>query len=108
LGICNYNWRENLRIVLKEIAAGRQLFPWHTPDGYNAHGDCPDRVAELRPLLARVAAWAQGRPEEAGELREALGEPTPARRWLAACLCKNVAAQHAKFGGEQALARYVP
>ena len=103
LDICNYNWRENLRIVLKEIAVGRQLFPWHAPDGFNTHGDCPDRLAELRPLLAYAVAWAHGRPSEAGDLRDVLGELTSEKRWLIACLCKNVAAQHAKFGGEQAL-----
>jgi hypothetical protein len=103
LEICNYNWPENLRIVLKEIAAGRRLFEWHIPDGYNAHGDCPDRIAELQDAMRSATAWAEGNTVEAGQWAEVLGPPTPEKRWLVASLCKNVAAQHATHEGEARL-----
>ena len=83
LEICNYNWRENLQIVLREIAAGTRLAEWHVPDGYNAHGDCPDRCADLQPLVGPAAAWAA-----------APGEATPEQRWLVASLCKHAKDQH--------------
>ena len=101
LEICNYNWRENLRIVLKEIAAGKRLFDWHVPDGYNAHGDCPDRVSELKDMITSAAAWADGNEKGAGKWGQLLGESTREKRWLVASLCKHVGMQHEKFGGEQ-------
>ena len=58
----------------------------------------PELVEAVRPTLAAAAAWAEGRTEEAGEWAEVLGEPTPEKRWLVACLCKTVATQLA--GGE--------
>lgn len=105
LQICNYNWPENLRIVLREIAAGKRLFGWHVPEGYNAHGDSPDRIPQLRDLMAAVAAWADGKPDHAGEWGRTLGASTPEKRWLAASLCKHVSVQHAKHGGERLLAK---
>ena len=105
LAICNYNWRENLRVVLKEIAAGKRLFGWHVPDGYNAHGDCPDRVSELQEVMASAAGWAEGDAAKAGRWGRALGELTPEKRWLVGSLCKHVSAQHEKHGGGRLLAR---
>jgi len=105
LAICNYNWKANLRIVLVEIAAGRQLFPWHTPDGYNAHGDCPDRIADLQEVTGPVAAWAEGDIEKAGDWGRILGKPIPEKRWLVASLCKHVSAQHETHDGERLLAQ---
>jgi hypothetical protein len=103
LEICNYNWHENLRIVLREIAAGKRLVGWHVPDGYNAHGDSPDRIPQLRDLMAAVSAWADGKAEDAGAWGAILGGLTPEKRWLAASLCKHVSVQHAKHGGERLL-----
>jgi len=105
LDICNYNWHENLRIVLKEIAAGRRLHDWHTPEGYNAHGDCPNRVEELRDTMACAPSWAEGQVENAGQVGTLLGEPTPEKRWLVASLCKTVSAHHHEFEGQRPLAR---
>ena len=105
LEICNYNWRENLRIVLREIAAGKRLFEWHTPDGYNAHGDYPDRTPQLRAMMAAVAAWVEGRASQQSKWAKVLGEPTPEKRWLAASLRKHVSAQHGKHGGVESLAK---
>jgi RNA polymerase sigma-70 factor (ECF subfamily) len=105
LEICNYNWRENLRIVLKEIAAGKRLFEWHVADGYNAHGDCPDRVSELREMMASAAAWAGGDRGRAGRWGRALGRMSAEKRWLVASLCKHVSVQHEKHGGDRLLAR---
>ena len=97
LEVCNYNWRENLRIVLREIAAGKRLFDWHVPDGYNACGDCPNRVLELRDFIIPAAAWVEGNVEEAGNWGEILGKPIPEKRWLVASLCKHVSMQHKRF-----------
>ncbi|MDH5688523.1 MAG: hypothetical protein OEZ48_11780 [Candidatus Bathyarchaeota archaeon] len=105
LEICNFNWKENLRIVLKEIAAGKRLFEWHVPDGYNAHGDCPDRIPELKDMIVSAAAWAQEDEKKAGKWGRILGESTREKRWLAASLCKHVSMQHRKFGGNRLLAR---
>jgi RNA polymerase sigma factor (sigma-70 family) len=105
LEICNYNWRQNLRIVLREIAAGKRLFKWHAPEGYNSHGDCPDRAAELKDTMAAVAAWVEGRTKQAGRWGRMLGKPSPEKRWLAASLCKHISAQHEKHGGDRLLAR---
>jgi hypothetical protein len=79
---------------LAEIAAGKQLAAWHVPDGFNAHGDCPDRIPALQPMFAEVTAWIAGKSGRADGWAEVLGEATPQKRWLAACLCKNVIAQH--------------
>jgi len=105
LEICNYNWKRNLRIVLQEIAAGRRLFDWHGPDGYNAHGDYPNRVPELQEMMAAAATWAEGNADKAGRWGRILGEATPEKRWLVFSLCKNVSAQHDKFEGRRLLAR---
>jgi RNA polymerase sigma factor (sigma-70 family) len=98
LEICNYDWEQNLRIVLQEIAAGERLFDWHTPEGYNAHGDCPDRMAELRQIVPPLAAWSEGNASQAGSWIAVLGESTPEKRWLVASLYKHIAAQHEKHG----------
>jgi RNA polymerase sigma factor (sigma-70 family) len=108
LAICNYNWRENLRIVLREIAAGKRLFAWHAPGGYNAHGGCPDRTPQLSEMMAAVAAWANGKTKQAGRWRRVLGTATPEKRWLAGSLCKHVSAQHERHGGDHLLARPSP
>jgi len=96
LEICNYDWKQNLRIVLEEIAAGKRLYKWHTPEGYNAHGDSPDRVSELKGMMDSLAAWADGDSDRAGEWGRILGKRTPEKRWLVASLCKHIAEQHKK------------
>lgn len=114
LQICNYNWKENLRIVLREIGAGKRLVPWGglpgapvttATGGFSGHGGCPDRVAELSDIMSSAAAWAEGRTEEAGEWAKILGEPTREKQWLVACLCKHVSVQHRQFEGERLLAK---
>ncbi len=97
LEICNYNWRENLRIVMREIAAGQRLYQWHTADGYNACGDLPDRTSALRPLMLDAAAWAEQNGTAPAQFIDTLGDPTLEKRWLVAWLCKNVCNQHAKL-----------
>jgi hypothetical protein len=64
----------------------------------------PEVVAELRGTMACAAAWADGRPEDAGVWSQVLGEPTPEKRWLVACLCKTVAQQLAHYDDGQPLA----
>jgi len=111
LAICNFNWLENLRIVLSEIAAGKRLYEWRVPGGFYAHGGCPDRIPQLKGLMSEVSAWVGGAPPAKGKARGAsgvtarLGRATPEKRWLAASLCKHVSAQHARHGGERLLAR---
>jgi hypothetical protein len=104
LDICNYNWLENLRIVIHEIAAGKRLHDWHVPEGYNSCGDLPDRTVELRPLMMAAAAWAEqdGRAVS-GPCADGLGKSTPEKRWLVAWLCKNVSSQHAKLKDSELL-----
>jgi RNA polymerase sigma factor (sigma-70 family) len=108
LEICNHNWRENLRIVLQEIAAGKRLFEWRVPGGYHAHGDCPNRIPQLRRIITPLAAWVQGKAEKAGRWGPILGQPTPEKRWLAASLCKHVKAQHEKHGAKRHLRSPTP
>lgn len=96
LDICNYNWLNNLRIVMHEIADDKRSRDWHVPDGFNAHGDLPDRTSELQPILTEATAWIEGTDNA---YADTLGEPTPEKRWLVAWLCKNVSAQHAKLAG---------
>ncbi len=100
LETCNFHWDRNMEILLKEIAAGRQIAPWHTPDGFNAHGDVPDRRSVLQPILHEVTAWMTGTDDGAGQWGQVLGPTMPEKRWLAACLCKNIKAQHAGQGLE--------
>ena len=92
LEICNYNWRANLRIVLREIAAGKRVAEWHVPDGYNAHDDSPDRCGALQELLDPAAAWA-----------DTAGKATPEQRWLLASLCKHVRDQHQHHAAAESL-----
>ncbi len=49
----------------------------------------------LRPLLDEVSGWMTGTGNGAGQWAQVLGQITPQKRWLAACLCKNIKAQHA-------------
>ena len=88
-----------------EIAAGKRLFDWHIPDGYNAHGDCPNRIGELEGIILAGAAWAQGDADTAGQWAGVLGNRTAEKCWLVASLSKNVSAQHKEYGGEKLLAK---
>lgn len=108
LNICNYDWKANLRIVLLEIAAGERLFDWHVVGGYNAHGDCPDRVESLKDVIASAAAWTGDDADGAGGWGEILGETSGEKRWLVALLCRCVADHHEKHDGEGMLARMSP
>jgi hypothetical protein len=62
-------------------------------------------VAELRETMASAAAWADGKAEESGVWADTLGEPTPEKRWLVACLCKTVAKQLEAYQGVESLAQ---
>lgn len=62
-------------------------------------------VAELRDTMAAAAAWADGKADEVGSLSDVLGERTPAKRWLVACLCKTLAQQLAGYQGDEPLAQ---
>jgi len=104
LAVCNYNWKANLRIVLLEIAAGERLFDWHVAGGYNAHGDCPDRVETLKDVIASAVAWAQQDTDTAGRWGEILGEATGEKRRLVALLCRRVTEHHQKHDTGGALA----
>lgn len=39
LDICNFNWNNNLLILLEEIGTGRRSREWHGPGLFCAHGD---------------------------------------------------------------------
>ena len=91
---CIFNLAENAQRVLDEIGRGTPLFKWGYPDGLSGCGSCPDRSAELRPILQGISAWVSGAAAGPEESRRRLGEPTDEKRWLAACLCKHVATMH--------------
>lgn len=90
LEICNHYWEQNLDIVLREIGTGQRMAEWHRPDGFNACGDAPNRPAELRGTLELAGAWLEGRPGDAGDVGDILGEPTPEKTWLVRSLCKHI------------------
>jgi len=104
LAVCNYDWRANLRIVLLEIAAGERLFDWHVVGGFNAHGDCPDRVDTLKDVMESAASWSEDDAGAAGRWGEILGEPTDEKRRLLGLLCRRVAEQHEKHDSGGTLA----
>jgi hypothetical protein len=92
--LCVFNLSENVQLVLDEIGAGRPLVGWRYPGGLSHCGDCPDRSAELQPILQDVCAWVSGAGATPGEWGRRLGEPTDEKRWLAASLCKHVGAMY--------------
>ena len=47
----------------------------------------PTLNAQLRAVVEPLAKWVDG------ERSEDFGDPTPTRRWLAACMCKMIAEQ---------------
>ena len=59
----------------------------------------PGLADELRAITAAAVAWANG--DEAEE--EALGQRTPEKLWLIACLCKTLATQLRNHDGGQPL-----
>lgn len=62
-------------------------------------------VAELRDTMAAAAAWADGETDGVGALSGVLGERSPAKQWLVACLCKTLAQQLAGYQGDEPLAQ---
>jgi hypothetical protein len=91
---CIFSLAENVQRVLDEIGRAKPLFEWKHPGGLGHCGACPDRSAELRPILEDICAWVSGAAAVPGEWSRRLGAPTDEKRWLAACLCKHVAAMH--------------
>ncbi len=92
--ICHCEWDRNLGLLLNEIGAGKQLVPWHTPDGFSTCGGCPqDRIERILPFLKDVLGWLNG-TADAGNRAARLGEQTPEKHWLVGCLCKQMTAQH--------------
>ena len=85
--VCHRQCVENVKRILGMIGTME-------PAPVSGCGDVDARlVAELRGTLAAAAAWVDGRPEDAGSLGDELGERTPAKQWLVACLCKTLAQQ---------------
>jgi hypothetical protein len=67
-------------------------------------GDVDAKLAEeLRGTIAAAAAWVDGNEQDAGELKEVLGERTPQKQWLVACLCKTLAKQLEHCQGDEPL-----
>jgi len=102
---CIFNLAENLRLVLDEIGRGQTLVKWKYPGGLSHCGACPDRSDELRPILEDVCSWISGVRKSHGEWSRRLGEPSDEKRWLAACLCKHVAAMHEAIGSGEPMPR---
>lgn len=84
---CHERCKRNTEDILRMIGAMK-------PESILSCGEVsPEVAAELRATIASAAAWADGKPEEAGEWGDILGEPSPEKRWLVACLCKTLAKQ---------------
>jgi hypothetical protein len=99
LEICCHYWEQSILVLLQEIGAGKRLCEWHKPDGFNACGDAPDRVAQLGEFLRSAHAWLDGDADGAGPTGQILGERTPEKCWLLESLCKHIrsAAQQARI-----------
>jgi len=90
LEVCAHYWEQSLHVLLAEIGAGRRTQEWHSSDGFNACGDCPDHAAEQSKILEALDAWLAGESAVGRETAELLGEKTPEKAWLAASLAKHI------------------
>jgi hypothetical protein len=93
--VCHRRCTENVDRILGMIGEMK-------PSSVLGCGDTDARLAaELRETMSELAAWVDGRTEQAGRLESVLGERTPAKRWLAACLWKTLAGQLAGVPGAE-------
>lgn len=85
--VCHRRCKRNVEDILGMI--GRMQ-----PGDVAGCGEADVELAEeVRGMMSQVAAWVDGRFEEAGPQAEVLGERTPAKQWLASCLCRTLATQ---------------
>lgn len=85
--VCHRRCKQNVEDILGMI--GRMQ-----PGDVAGCGEAVAGLAEdLRAMMAQVAAWVDGGIEAAGPQAEVLGERTPAKQWLASCLCKTLTRQ---------------
>jgi len=85
--VCHYHCKASVERILQMIGTMQ-------PGPVLGCGDTEARLAdEVRGIMDEAAAWVDGRAQDAGPLADMLGERTPAKQWLTACLCKTLAQQ---------------
>jgi hypothetical protein len=90
LEICAHYWEQSLHVLLEEIGAGRRTRGWHSSDGFNSCGDCPNQVGRLMDVLKALDAWLSRKPSVGEPTASSLGERTQEKAWLVASLCKHI------------------
>ena len=85
--VCHRRCKRNAEDILSMIG---QMQPARVAGCGQADAELAE---ELRGIMSQVAAWVDGRSEDAGPQAEVLGERTPTKQWLASCLCKTLAKQ---------------
>ena len=95
--VCHYHCKSSVERILQMIGEMK-------PSPVLGCGDTEAHLAdELRGIMAEAAAWVDGRTQDAGFLAAVLGERTPAKQWLTACLCKTLAKQLERIQGDEPL-----
>jgi len=95
--VCHYHCKSSVERILQMVGEMR-------PSAALGCGDIEPHLAdELRGIIAEAAAWVDGRTQDAGFLADVLGERTPAKQWLTACLCKTLAKQLERVQGDEPL-----
>jgi hypothetical protein len=97
--VCHRQCKRNVEGILKMIG---EMKPAHV---YGCGEADTQLAAELRGTMAASAAWVDGRTEDAGSLVDVLGEQTPAKQWLVACLCKTLTKQLEHYQGDEPFAQ---
>lgn len=94
---CHYHCKSSVERILQMIGELQ-------PSAVLGCGDIEPHVAdELRGLMAEATAWVDGTTHDASSLADVLGERTPAKQWLTACLCKTLAKQLEPVAGDEPL-----
>jgi len=96
---CHARCRENVEAIVRMIGT-------MTPASVLGCGQPePGLVEQLRAIASAVTAWTDGDEAGAGERAQVLGDQTPEKCWLAACLCKTLAEQLSDYDSGEPLAR---
>ena len=95
--VCHHHCIQNVERILQMIGETE-------PSCVLGCGDTDAQLAaELRGTMSEIAAWVDGRTQDAGHVSDVLDERTPVKQWLAACLCKTLANQLECVQGDEPL-----
>jgi hypothetical protein len=95
--VCHYHCKSSVERILQMIGQMQ-------PAPVLGCGDTEAHLADqVRGIMAEAAAWVDGRTQDSGSLSGVLGERTPAKQWLTACLCKTLAKQLERVQGDEPL-----